>query len=158
MPAPAVVAIIVVPAVAWSAWTHTAVPAIAVVVGAWAAVVDASMMRSTRTIAWAIVAAVVAAMSTARTVIVVAWAIVTAVVATVTAARTMVAIAWVHIAATMVSAMISTVVAARVHIATRSVVASTRTSVAIAIISTGAVVAVAGSDGAWFLDAASVNL
>ena len=177
MPTPAIVAVVVVPAVAWSAWTHVAVPAIAVVVGSWTAVVDTSVMRSTRTmvVAWtivatmiaavsartvvvgAIVAAVVTTVSTARTVVVVAWAIVAAVVASV-AARTMVAIAWVHIAATMVSAMISSVIAARVHIATRSVVASTRTSVAIAIISTGAVVAVARSDDAWSLVATSVNL
>ena len=34
MPTPAIVAVVVVPAVAWSAWTEAAVPAIAVIVGA----------------------------------------------------------------------------------------------------------------------------
>ena len=42
-PAPAVVAIMVIPAVAWSAWTEAVVPAIVVVVGTWAAVVHAMM-------------------------------------------------------------------------------------------------------------------
>ena len=42
-PAPAVVAIVVIPAVAWSAWTEAVVPAIVVVVGTWAAVVHAMM-------------------------------------------------------------------------------------------------------------------
>lgn len=155
-PAPAVVAVVVVPAVAWSAWTHIAVPAVAVVVGTWAAVVDASVMRATcgRTVvvsAWTMIVAV-----STRTIV--AGAIVAAVVAT----GTMVVIAWaivVAVVSTVVSAtMVASVIATRVHIAARAVVATTRTSVAVAIISTRTVVAVARSDGAWSLVAAFVNL
>ncbi len=160
MPTPAIVAVVVVPAVAWSAWTHVAVPAIAVVVGSWTTVVDTSVMRSTRTIvvAWAIVATMIAAVS-ARTVVV--GAIVAAVVTTVSTARAVVVIAWAIVVAvvSMIAAtMVAAVIAARVHVAARTVVATTRTSVAIAVISTRAVVSVSRSDGAWPLVAASVNL
>ena len=150
MPAPAVVAVIVVPAVAWSARTNTAVPAIAVIVGAWATVVDATVMWTTRT-----------AISTLSTGTAVAWAawtviaraIVAAVIASISTG-TMVAIARVHIAPTMVASVSTgTMVAiARCHISvTGTVVTATRTSVTTTIIAARTVVAVAGDHASFAL-------
>lgn len=93
-PAPAIVAIVVIPTVVTR--SETAVPAIVVVVGTWSAMVDASVAR-TRAVAgtiaaitWTVAVVTWSISAVAWTVAVIAWTISAAVVAA------MVAVTWVY--------------------------------------------------------------
>ena len=155
-PAPTIVAVIVIPAIVWTTWSDAAMPAIAVVVGSWATVVDATMVwAATRTVVASATAGIIAmssaraviaraivaaAMSTAGTVI--AGAIVAAAIVSAAVSTAWTVLAWAIVATAVVAAMSTAVIAvAGVYIAAISIISAGIRIVSSRVIYSGTVVA-----------------